>query len=438
MTDSPSTQSTHRQTKRNRRAGVIDRWHTHEDLVDENREPIHTACKCRTTKKPSARHGKGLQYQARWVDDNGKEQGKSFRTKAEAKACADSETAKLETGRYVDPAKRGTTVAEIADSWAHREFKAVGTRTTYLTLVRAYILPTWGSTPIAEVKHSAVARWVTTLSATGSKTGSTLAPSTVRQAHKVFSQILVSAMRDGFIHANPADHVPLPRLPRKTPKFLTPVEVERVACAADYRAATKRPGSRTDLKPVAELPTDDDGVPVIPPSTPTTNGLIVRLLGATGLRAGELFGLRVGGIDLVNRKLHVVEGVVEVHKLGLVVGETKSHQERWVPFRSSLVEPLRVQIADKKPDEFLFQSAKGDAVRLRNWSRRYFSPAAALAGVSDDVTVHWLRHSAATQALAEGMNHVDVQLILGHASPSITMDVYAHVDPTKLKAIGDD
>jgi site-specific recombinase XerD len=91
----------------------------------------------------------------------------------------------------------------------------------------------------------------------------------------------------------------------------------------------------------------------------------------------------------------------------------------------------------KAPTDHLFPAANGGPLRLRNWSRRSFTPAATLAGVSEDTTVHWLRHSAATHALESGKNHVEVQQILGHAAPSITLDVYSHVNPAKLTAIGE-
>ncbi|EKT77399.1 LigA [Rhodococcus opacus M213] len=347
-------------------------------------------------------------------------------------------------GTYLSPEKRATTVSDIAQAWtAGLSARTASTQATYRTLVDSYVLPVWGDTPVSEVQHSDVVRWVADLSASGGKNGKALSAATVRQTHKLFGQILILAMRNGHINGNPADHVPLPRLPRKAPKFLTVVEVERVAAAADYLASQpKRSGARTDLhaddSTRSELDRDDDGTPIIPDAPVSENGLIVRLLAATGLRFGELAGLRVECIDLESTpaRLHVVEAVVEVEGK-LIIGEPKTHQARWVPFRSSLVPLLRAQMDAKAPTDHLFAASSGGPLRLRNWSRRSFTPAATLAGVSEDATVHWLRHSAATHALESGKNHVEVQQILGHAAPSITLDVYSHVNPAKLTAIGE-
>ncbi|NMO00261.1 tyrosine-type recombinase/integrase [Gordonia sp. TBRC 11910] len=89
-------------------------------------------------------------------------------------------------------------------------------------------------------------------------------------------------------------------------------------------------------------------------------------------------------------------------------------------------------------DEYALVLAQRDGgpLRLRNWSARVFKPAAALADVS--ITVHGLRHSAATAAIRQGMTPVQVSRILGHSKPSITLDVYSHEFPDDLMAIGDD
>ncbi|NMM88954.1 hypothetical protein B2J88_32180 [Rhodococcus sp. SRB_17] len=424
MTDPLPSQRVPHPTKRNRRAGVIDRWRD-------------------SKKQPTARDGKGLRYQARYVDHHGKEVGKSFPTKKAAQNWLNEKTADLVKGSYVSPEKQATTVADLATAWtAGLSSRTESTQATYKTLVDSYVLPHWGGTALSEIQHVDVVRWIADLSASGGKGGKPLSPSTVRQTHKLLGQILVLAMRNGHIHGNPADHVPLPRLPRKAPKFLTASEVDRVAAAADYLSSQPmRAGARTDLRASTEpdeLDMDDIGAPIIPDAPDSQNGLIVRLLGASGLRFGELAGLRVANLDLESTpaRLQVVEAVVEVGGK-LVIGEPKTHQHRAVPIHSSLVKPLRAQIAGKTPTDHLFESAKGGPLRLRNWSRRYFSPAAALAGVNDDVTVHWLRHSFATLALESGKNHVEVQQILGHASPSITLDVYSHVNPAKLTPIGE-
>ena len=90
--------------KRNRRAGVEDRWT--KTVRDEQGN---------TQKVPSARHGKGLRWMARYVDDEGREQTKCFDRKADAQTWLDTEvTAKLATGTYVAPRAGLVTVGDDA------------------------------------------------------------------------------------------------------------------------------------------------------------------------------------------------------------------------------------------------------------------------------------------------------------------------------------
>ncbi len=155
---------------------------------------------------------------------------------------------------------------------------------------------------LADVTHADVSAWVTALSAAG------LAPSTVRQCHRVLSRVLALAVRDGRMPRNPADKVPLPRARKAEKRFLTHGEVDRLAEAAgDY-------------------------------------GLAVRVLASSGLRFGELAALRVGSVDLMRRRLEIAENVVEVNGHA-VFGTPKGHATRSVPLRRSLVDAMTEQVA---------------------------------------------------------------------------------------------
>ena len=94
--------------KRNRRAGVEDRWT--KTIRDEHGNE---------KKVPSARNGKGKRWMARYVDDEGHERAKAFDRKVDAQMWLDSEvTAKLATGTYVAPRAGLITVEEMYASWS--------------------------------------------------------------------------------------------------------------------------------------------------------------------------------------------------------------------------------------------------------------------------------------------------------------------------------
>lgn len=156
------------------------------------------------------------------------------------------------------------------------------TRYRYASLLRSQILPVWGRVPLAAVAHADVGEWVRRMSQAG------LAPSTIRQAHRVFSLLLSLAVRDGRLTRNVTAGVRLPRVGRAEKVFLTHSQVERLAGAAG------------------------------------PHGLVIRVLAYTGLRWGELAALRVRRVDLVRRRLLVAESVTEVNGR-TVFGTPKSH-----------------------------------------------------------------------------------------------------------------
>jgi integrase len=100
-----------------------------------------------------------------------------------------------------------------------------------------------------------------------------------------------------------------------------------------------------------------------------------------------------------------------------------------VPFPAFLERPLRARAAGKKPQEPLFVSSRGLEMRNGNFRKRVFLPALRRLQERDTsfptVTVHDLRHTAASLAISAGANVKAVQRMLGHASAAMTLDVYA-------------
>jgi hypothetical protein len=92
--------------KRNRRNKVEDRWTKNRRLPDGTSERV-----------PSARHGKGLRWLARYVDDRGEEHSNSFSRKPDAQKWLDVQTAALVSGTHVAPRDAQLTVEEWCDLW---------------------------------------------------------------------------------------------------------------------------------------------------------------------------------------------------------------------------------------------------------------------------------------------------------------------------------
>ncbi len=265
------------------------------------------------------------------------------------------------------------------------------TRARYELALRRQVLPTWESVPLSAVSYAEVAAWVQRLTASG------LAPATVRYAHRVLSLILAHAVRDGRMSRNPADGVRLPRVVREEPVFLDHDQVAALAHACGRY------------------------------------GLLVRFLAYTGLRWGEASALRVSRLDSLRRRVTVAVAFAEVGG-ELVEGTPQNHQRRSVPIPRFLVDELAAHVAGRRPDELVFTAPNGGPLRNTNFRSRIFQPAAESVGLAG-VTPHDLRHTAASPAVAAGVNVKAVQRMPGHASASMTLDVYAGLFGDDLDAV---
>ena len=335
-----------------------------------------------------------FRYRARYRDLGGRQHERRFLRKVDAQRWLDEATSAMVTRTWTAPERGRVTVAQWAERWLEAQTGIKpSTHYRYATLLHAHVLPAWGNHQLADVAHADVAAWVAQLRQRGS------APGTVRQAHRVFSLLLDLAVRDGRIPRNPAERVPLPRIVRGEPRFLTRDEVEVLADAAGE------------------------------------DGDVIRLLAYTGLRFGELTALRVRRVDFLRRRLTVAESATEVAG-ALVFGTPKTHQQRTVPMPAELVEPLAHRCEGKQPDDLLVTTNSGTPLRLRNWRRIVWNPAVEAAGLSD-ITPHDLRHTAASLAVASGAHAKSVQRMLGHASAAMTLDVYSGLFDDDLTSLAD-
>ncbi len=145
--------------------------------------------------------------------------------------------------------------------------------------------------------------------------------------------------------------------------------------------------------------------------------------------------MRVRHVDLVKRRLQVVESVTEVRGHA-VFGSTKTHAVRSVGIPLLLCDGLVARVQNQPDDAFVFPAPRGGVLRLRNWRRDVFDPAARTAGL-DGLTPHDLRRTAASLAIAAGANVKAVQRMLGHASASMTLDVYSGLFDDDLDGVAE-
>ena len=140
-------------------------------------------------------------------------------------------------------------------------------------------------------------------------------------------------------------------------------------------------------------------------------------------------------VDLLRRRIEVAESVTEVNGRS-IFGTPKADRSRSVPVGRSLVDALAEQVAGKASGDFVFTAPGGGHLRLPNFRRRVFDPAARVAGLGG-LTPHELRHTAASLAIASGASVKAVQRMLGHASAAMTLDVYSGLFEDDLDGLAD-
>jgi integrase len=381
-------------TTRNPRAGIDDRWHKRVKGPDGK---IH--------KERSAVYGKVSRWRVRWVDDTGQEHTKVFRHKDAAQAHLDKVTADVVRGTYVSPRTSAVTFGAVAEEWlegkATRKPKTVA---GYKSLLDNLILPRWGETRLKEMTHSDLQRWINGLSANGSARfeGKGLSPSRVIQAHQCVGAVLKYAIRTDRLVKNIALGIELPRKKGQDHRYLTHAQLFEIA---DYTGSYSP--TRANL------------------------GVLTLTLGYCGLRFGEAIALR--GRDLGDRTITVRASVTKVAGKGYVEDTTKTHRTRWVPVPEFLWHTFGYAVFPIDPDELVFPARDGGY--LTNFEyRQVFDDAAKEIGM-EGLVPHELRHTCASLAIASGANVLAVQRLLGHATASMTLDLYSHLFSDDLTAV---
>ncbi len=152
--------------------------------------------------------------------------------------------------------------------------------------------------------------------------------------------------------------------------------------------------------------------------TQARNHALLYLTYLTGLRIGEALALRTNNVDLDRLKVHVTRGKTGERIVPLPSDpELVRSYSRWIDAREAWAE-----------NDLLFVTRSGEPIRP-SAVRRSMDLYGRRSGIGH-VTPHMLRHSAATEMLANGAPPIGVQRVLGHRSLRTTLETYAHACDT--------
>jgi integrase len=232
-----------------------------------------------------------------------------------------------------------------------------------------------------------------------------LSPRTVGHAHRVLHGALERAVSWQLLPNNPASKVSPPRVPEKEIEILRPEQLQAVL------AAVRK-------------------MPIYP---------IVELALATGMRRGELLGLRWSDLDLDKATVRIERSVEQTVTGGLSVKEPKTRRGRRkisVPpttvallrehWREQQEQRILLAQGKAKPDDLVFPNLHG-GLRSPNALSQEWKEQVRKLGLT--VTLHSLRHTHASQLIAKGVDILTISRRLGHSKPTVTLDTYGHMFP---------
>jgi integrase len=314
----------------------------------------------------------------------------------------------LDQGSYLSPT-RVTVASYLTQTWLPAIEPTVRPTTFngYRAHINLYVVPQLGAEQLQRLTPDQLSHFYRDLHKQGGRDGGPLSANTVRRVHATLHRALRDGVRWGYLQRNPAQMAVKPRQPNVG-----------TSGATTWTAAEVK----TFLRAV--------------------NGkrlqALWRVAVTTGLRRGELLGLRWVDVDLMGRRLAVRQTLTSVGSQ-VIFGEPKTKRgKRSVALDGQTVDEIaawrQLQQAERaswgkawQSSGLVFTREDGSLIHpdlLSKWFVRY-SRGSGLT----PIRFHDLRHTHASLALQAGVPAKIVSERLGHATVAFTLDVYSHVIP---------
>jgi len=339
-------------------------------------------------------------WEARVSLPAGKRKSYYGKTRREAQDKLRGALRDLDAGQDLSAGRQ--TVEQFLGQWLFASVRpSVKARTYegYESIVRVRVAPRIGRVGLARLTPLDLEGLYTDLVAAG------LSHRSVRHTHHVLHRAFAHAVRLGLLARNPCDRVTPPRPARTEMRVLSAAEVAALLDGTrDHRGHA-----------------------------------LYALAVTTGMRQGELLGLRWEDVDLDGCRLAVRRALQRRPGQGLEFIEPKTPRARRTILLSqravgALREHRRRQLESRllagpawQDRGLVFCNARGGPLDP-NWQTAVFKEALAAADLPR-IRFHDLRHTAATLLLGQGVHPKVVSEMLGHATITLTLDTYSHLIP---------
>lgn len=330
------------------------------------------------------------------------------KTRAEATKILHEEEYKIHISEMVDPTS--TKLIDWLRIWLETYMKnslKQSTYTSYKGYIENHLAPAFPALKLKDLTSKLLQDFYNY-----KLTEEGLSPKTITNLHRCLHKALKQAVLEHHLNFNPCDAVNLPRNEKPQVEILTREEQERLI----YTSYKFR------------------------------YGIFIRLTLATGIRLGELLGLRWENIDVRKNMLNIRRTLNRMPKVDyngvgnsteIVIQEPKTKNSvRSIPLMQIIIKELQqwrnIQFADARTagkiyndSGFIVTNQTGGYIEPRTF-KDYYDEILEASGLGH-YTFHALRHTFATRALEQGMDSKTLSTLLGHYSVSFTLDTYTHV-----------
>lgn len=337
----------------------------------------------------------------------------SAKTQAACREKLDVLKAQVSSGTLASTDTAGLTLSAFLDIWlgAVKSNRRPATYVRYRGYVEGHVKPALGSKKLAKLGHADVQAFLDAKRDEKRTRGKSAKPLSARTLHNLYVALgtaLTWAVRKGYIAVSPMARVDAPRFVRTEVKPLTAEQTSRLLDAAEQAS-----------DPLLGLWT---------------------LAAYTGARKGELLGLTWDDVDLEAGTIHIRRSLRRVRNGVPEYEDPKTARSRRVldlaPDAISALKAHRDRqafaLGHQGGEDAVFTSRTGTPLDTDNVTKR-FRRALERAGLPLRTRFHDLRHGAATMMLDAGETVPTVAEYLGHATPAVTMTIYAHAVPGSKK-----
>ena len=339
------------------------------------------------------------------------EDGKSIKKNIYADSPAALEKAvtefRLQRDKGINIANQDVTFFEIAEIWAqtYKSNKSYNTKRMYQGALNSHILPALGDYKVKDIRKTNLQLLVNKMAEKG-------LTRSIEITKVTLNQIFEMAIDESIILKNPTRGLSFPK----------------------------------QVKPKKRSLTDEETKLILTCPLELNESAFISTLFYTGIRRGEIVALSKNDINLEKKELQIKNAVSFEHNQSILKSPKSIAAVRKIPIPDELLSILKEHY-EQTNSFFLFPSNTGEIMTetvLRRFWKRIIGKINIYAGgnnkifaISKDISMHIFRHNYTTILRRSGVDAKTAQVLLGHESIKMMLEVYDHISDTDVSLATD-